>query len=204
MHPLAPAVLPSHSAGDDPHDLALYLRRETAEAHRDLESALDLLTRPGEAGRFVHVLERFLGFHRAWEPAVAARPSLTGFAASRSRIGRLEADLRALGRTCADLAGLPSCPSAAGLARDDALALGALYVVEGSTLGGQVIARALAGQPWLPPAGLTYFNPYGADTGARWRASKAWIAGHPAAGDAPRVAQGAREAFGVIAGWVAA
>jgi heme oxygenase len=44
--------------------------------------------------------------------------------------------------------------------------LGAMYVLEGSTLGGQVITRqlALAGIPLR-----TYFTGYGTRTGPRWK-----------------------------------
>ena len=63
---------------------------------------------------------------------------------------------------------LPLCPVRPPLATA-AQALGVLYVLEGSTLGGQVIARQ------LEKAGLDaarrYFTAYGALTGPRWQAT---------------------------------
>ena len=59
----------------------------------------------------------------------------------------------------------PLCPAMPPLDTWPQL-LGAMYVVEGSTLGGQVIARALA------KAGIplqAYFSGYGEQTGARWK-----------------------------------
>jgi heme oxygenase len=53
--------------------------------------------------------------------------------------------------------------------RSAAEALGMLYVLEGSTLGGRMILRALAERGVHDPA-LQFLDPYGTDTGARWRA----------------------------------
>jgi heme oxygenase len=60
---------------------------------------------------------------------------------------------------------LPLCPVMPPLQTWPQL-LGAMYVMEGSTLGGQVIARQLAkaGIPFL-----TYFKGYGERTGPMWK-----------------------------------
>jgi heme oxygenase len=47
-------------------------------------------------------------------------------------------------------------------------ALGLLYVMEGSTLGGRMIVRSLA-ERGVDVTGLRFLDPYGAETGARWR-----------------------------------
>jgi heme oxygenase (biliverdin-IX-beta and delta-forming) len=47
-------------------------------------------------------------------------------------------------------------------------ALGALYVLEGSSLGGRVILKELK-RRGASLAGLGFLDPYGADTGKRWR-----------------------------------
>ena len=61
--------------------------------------------------------------------------------------------------------GLPLCPAMPPLHTRRQL-LGAMYVVEGSTLGGQVITRQLA-QAGIPLR--AYFTGYGARTGPRWK-----------------------------------
>jgi heme oxygenase len=61
---------------------------------------------------------------------------------------------------------LALCPSMPPLASWPQL-LGAMYVMEGSTLGGQVIARQLA-KAEIPQR--TYFLGYGERTGPRWKA----------------------------------
>jgi heme oxygenase len=47
-------------------------------------------------------------------------------------------------------------------------ALGALYVLEGSTLGGRMILRALADRG-VATAELAFLDPYGLETAGRWR-----------------------------------
>ena len=148
------------------------LKRETREAHDRLEAGLDLLGEPLSRERFLRVLERFWGFHSVWEPAVGRALHDDLFLAPRLKLSHLQADLGALGRSPDDIARLPRCFEAAQLAplplRPGA-ALGSLYVLEGSTLGGKVISRALKDAPWLPEGGLAYFDPYGSHTGRMWQ-----------------------------------
>ena len=48
--------------------------------------------------------------------------------------------------------------------------LGCLYVIEGATLGGQVITRHLEKNLGITPeSGGAFFAGYGAETGARWK-----------------------------------
>ncbi|HEY6900276.1 MAG TPA: biliverdin-producing heme oxygenase [Puia sp.] len=53
-------------------------------------------------------------------------------------------------------------------------ALGALYVLEGSTLGGRIIAGMIARQMGTTKS-LSYFNGYGAETGNMWSAFKEYL-----------------------------
>lgn len=54
----------------------------------------------------------------------------------------------------------------------EAEVLGAMYVMEGSSLGGQVICRHLSESLQLPAAALNYYNGYGAQTGKYWQEFK--------------------------------
>ncbi|WP_374468882.1 biliverdin-producing heme oxygenase [Phenylobacterium sp.] len=178
------------------------LRLQTSDAHRDLEDKLALLSRPSDRQRFLAVLERFHGFHAVWETAIRRRSRYAAFHAPRSRLPHLRRDLAALGRTTGEVSRLPLCREAERLVSDDAAALGSLYVLEGSTLGGQVIARELAGAGWLPSGGLTYFNPYGPRTGEMWRGFRAWLSAQDA--DDRAATEGARRTFRLLQDWVAA
>ncbi|NKC32661.1 biliverdin-producing heme oxygenase [Falsiroseomonas selenitidurans] len=117
------------------------------------------------AAEYVTLLRRLLGFHLGVEAALAAAPSLAPFGIAveeRRRSPLLVADLVALG--AAPLAPVAALPPAA----DAGFAMGCLYVTEGSTLGGQQLARALDGV--LPgEAGRSFLRGYGARHGAMWR-----------------------------------
>lgn len=54
-------------------------------------------------------------------------------------------------------------------------ALGALYVIEGSMLGGMVIAKQLKKYPELEQAGFNYFGHYGQDIGPIWKSFVAYL-----------------------------
>ena len=155
-------------------DLLGQLRSATREVHGRLESDLDLLRRPFCQRRIGCFLEGMHGFHGVWEPG-AGRILGAATLAGRLKGPHLRADLLAMGRTEAEIERLPLCREASGLARTRESALGAMYVLEGSTLGGQMISRALREACWLPPAGLASFNPYGAETGAQWRSFRAML-----------------------------
>jgi heme oxygenase len=71
-----------------------------------------------------------------------------------------------------------------------------LYVLEGSTLGGRIILRMLASRGVQDPS-LAFLDPYGAQTGARWRGFLAVLA-READDNEERIAQacdGARSGF---------
>ena len=79
-------------------------------------------------------------------------------------------DLKALGATPDFLARAPLCRELPDVASSARL-FGCLYVIEGATLGGQVITRHLHTHLGLTPAcGASFFSGYGAQTGSRWKA----------------------------------
>ena len=174
------------------------MRTETAPAHERLERSLDLLSRPPDRDRFTALLVRFYGFHRAWEPALAR--CLPAHLVPGPRLPLLEQDLGRLGVSDDSIVAITSCALAASLSEHQDTALGSVYVLEGSTLGGRVIARHFSEAPWWPSAGLGYFDPYGDETASRWRQTLAQIA---AAGeDADRIVAGAVRTFEILQHWL--
>jgi heme oxygenase len=168
------------------------LRSETRDAHMALEDALGLMRPPLQRERFVQVLQGFLAFHRAWRPRMAALIDDPTLLAPRAKAALIEQDLQALG-------------AAEGVGRDARLDLGflttpsaawgSLYVLEGSTLGGQVISKALRRTAWAPADGLAYFNPYGRRTGEMWASFRAALQAAAPTLDVDLVAEGARATF---------
>ncbi|WP_332025172.1 biliverdin-producing heme oxygenase [Kaistella sp.] len=53
--------------------------------------------------------------------------------------------------------------------RNEAEAFGILYVMEGSTLGGNVIAKQLSKHPDFQDLSFSYFRCYGENTGSFWK-----------------------------------
>lgn len=146
------------------------LRQATADAHRRIETVASLDTLADRAG-LVRVLTAFSAFHAVWEPAAQAvlPPADAAWLAARSRRDWLAQDLRALAAAGEPLAALPALPVALQLP-DAAAAWGSVYVLEGSTLGGQLIARHLRDTLGLTPeTGARYHAGHGPRTAARWR-----------------------------------
>lgn len=146
------------------------LKLETREAHRRIERDLDLLSDRLTVGRYGAVLAGFHAFLRAWEPRVAAALGDEAFFGPRRKLALVEADLAALG-----LAAPNAQPVILPFIRDRASAMGSLYVLEGATLGGQLIARHARRVLGLGDAGTAFFRSGGADVGRRWQDFRAAI-----------------------------
>jgi heme oxygenase (biliverdin-IX-beta and delta-forming) len=107
------------------------------------------------------LLARLYGFHRPFEACIGGRASELALG-GLVRSSLLACDLESLGVAREMRESLPRCATLPPVACE-AEALGALYVVEGSTLGGAQIARAL--KTSLAPlggAGCRFFSNDGA------------------------------------------
>lgn len=141
------------------------LRSATTHQHHDIENLL-ALDGAFSQSHYARVMRGFHAFLQSWEPVVAAclPDDLKPWFATRSRRAMAAADLAALG--------LPA-PQPAALALplpSLAAAFGSLYVLEGSALGGQVLARRLSDRLGLDAArGAAYMNGWGRQTGPMWR-----------------------------------
>lgn len=142
---------PSDRIGTKPPDDTRLVRARLKRATDPLHDRLNalpaltaLLTAAPDAAAYGFVLERFYGLFVPLERDIFADPGLAPHHPLMSRRQALEDDLRALGRDLAMLDEAPDLPdlqAADGLGR--AGRLGALYVLQGSRLGGAVIGRNL-------------------------------------------------------------
>ena len=192
---------PAGTAASD-GDVLRLLRAGTAAEHDDVERSLGLLDPGLDRPRLVEVLGRLHGFWIAAEAGLDAwagshREVAEPFAWPRRRRAQLyAADLRTLGAQ--PDASAPALPPVTGT--DEAL--GRMYVLEGSTLGGALIDRHLAGLPTLDGVRLRAFSPYGHETGAMWHAFRQATRAHvAAAGNAATVVSSARDTFVALARW---
>ncbi len=184
--------------------LRLKLRQETHELHAGLERALDLLSPALVADDYRRLLERFYGFYNPLEAAMrqALGGDATEIATGRWKTPAIAADLASLGQRPADVAQLPAASDVPRLA-SRADVTGALYVVEGSTLGGAVLSRHFAERWGLTREhGLAFLHFYGDQTAAMWQRYLAHLAEFDNERDAGRVIAAATATFRALAAWL--
>lgn len=133
------------------------LRQATRERHERLERRLDAAAQLADPQRRPRFLARYAALHlpaeAALAPFLADMPDLAFEARSRAR-----------------RPGSGARPMEAGFPQPgtEAEALGMLYVLEGSLLGGRVILRAVA-EAGGDTDQLGFLAPYGEETGRQWR-----------------------------------
>jgi len=180
-----------NSGGSPGFPVRTALREATDEVHRRLHGVP-----PFQAiadGRlaladYAALLGRIHAFHLLIEQACGA--ALSGLLPSR-RIALLEADLSALGAA-------PAPPPSWHPPRGEAAALGALYVAQGSIMGGKLIHRQLDYLFGKAEAGRTYFRG-SRDDALRWRMLCLRLEQDGAAPDAlPAMIAGAQGAFALF------
>lgn len=154
-------------------DIMAILKAGTSEQHRAMEQQMPFFHEGFTLRLYQETLARWIGF---LAPVERKLSSLSGWSsmgldlADRQRTNLLRHDLRALGMTASQMETLPVCDK---LPRIESICegLGCLYVFEGSTLGGQLIARELLRRFGIDQSsGAAFFHGHGADTGAMWRA----------------------------------
>ena len=174
------------------------LREQTAGHHAATEETVPLMSPGLTRAEYIVVLKRLYSMVSAWDRWADAHvpEDLLPLLAGRRRAVMLQRDLEALG---ADLrADAPFAPGLEGSqVKGDprSIFLGRMYVMEGSTLGGQFIARHVESALGIAPGhGNSYFQGYGEATGERWREVRAALQALPE-GETDTVIGSAREMF---------
>lgn len=119
------------------------LKSATAPAHARLDSLVaNRLLRSPDRVAYRRLLVGLMALLERWERAATGvlDENLPGLVQQRSKLPMLRADLAILGGAEGDEIIGPKLPRMASVAE----ALGAMYVIEGSTLGGIVLSRRLA------------------------------------------------------------
>jgi heme oxygenase len=147
------------------------LKSSTEPQHREIEALIDPMKNFGSVDAYkLHILKTWT-FYRPLEAELAALDwAAVGIDFnSRRKTPLLKEDMRFLH--------IPHSQSEETKATFDRInfdfALGCLYVLEGATLGGQVISRHLMRLRIGPENGGRFFNGYGAKTGEMWKSFKA-------------------------------
>jgi heme oxygenase len=166
------------------------LRRQTAPAHARLDNQIEASGWLRSAEGYREMLGRFYGYYRPLEAVL--RDAVTRFDLAidldaRAKSHLIARDLAALGLSAERLHAIPLARTMPGIESREA-ALGCLYVVEGATLGGQVLTRRLHQQFGTPvESAVAFFSSYGADVGQRWIAFCSLLAEALATQEAERV-----------------
>lgn len=182
------------------------LRRETSAEHARLERVTRMMAPDLSVRDYQRYLMEMWAVHAAVEPRLAG---IDGLAAAlpdveeRCKLPLLELDLAELGILPGELAALslhrPQIPC-----DRVAEALGVLYVLEGSTLGGRLIRQHLAGLPGLHLGAATRYLDAYSNVGAMWKrfgtAVNVYGDAHPEAGST-LVAAAVATFRALLAGW---
>jgi heme oxygenase len=180
------------------------LREATRALHEETEDVAAVVQ--GGRDRYVWFVARQYGFLAPLEPRLAAAPGIEAAGLDlerRRRAHLLAADLLHLGVHPGRLPRCEALPRVDSAAR----ALGALYVLEGSTLGGVFLLAYLGRTLGITAsAGASGLAPYGHALREMWvayaDALDGFVRARPAA--APEVIDAARETFARMIDWMRA
>ncbi len=150
------------------------LKQHTQANHDRLEAhplTAQLMAPTLTKAAYLDVLQAFYGYYLPIERTFAAwavsLPQLQLNA--RRKVHLLADDIQYLA-SATELDRLPVCEHVPAYDAPAAM-IGCLYVLEGATLGGQIISRHLTQQIGVrPDAGMRFFSGYAEQTGAMWKA----------------------------------
>jgi heme oxygenase len=166
-----------------------------------------LSSRMRDAASYRSLLELFLGFFRPLEDAVIGVPDIMAVVPdlqSRQRANLLQKDLASLGLSPRTIRNLPDCGE---LPRTENLsqAVGCLYVLEGSTLGGQIVTRQIQESAATSSMPCSFFGSHGENVGSMWKkfgmAAEKYAAQNP--NETEAICVSARHTFRCLESWAA-
>jgi heme oxygenase len=153
-------------------DVMAELKLSTAEQHKGVEQLMPFFRERFTQQQYARTLELFLGFFEPIEQRLRSVLEETLSETDLSRRQRshfLRADLLALGISVDEIAKLPRCRDLPELS-NRYHGLGCMYVLEGSTLGGQVIGRELVRRFGIgETSGASFFLSHGPLVGEMWK-----------------------------------
>lgn len=178
------------------------LKYSTQKEHSEIERALNLMDPSFSIASYGRLLASFYGYYLPWEQRCGpALHSLTsGFFEQRLKTPLLKQDLAYLGYR--DFDTVPLCPHMP-LLQTVADALGSMYVIEGSTLGGRLLSRHFAESLSIhAESGGRFFAGYGERTGVMWREFAAVVETHGITGASQEMVVAARNTFRTLNDWL--
>lgn len=178
-----------------------HLKSSTTVEHRRLEALVDIMNPSRSLADYAALLCDFQAFYAPLEAQIFGHADWAALdldIAARRKGALLERDLNSLGMVASE-------PYPDSFLRSSFPAsLGAMYVTEGATLGGQVIGRHLQATLGLTPAnGSAFFCSYGERVGPMWLEFRDFLSAQATdAAIVQTVVDGAVETFERFGDWL--
>jgi heme oxygenase (biliverdin-IX-beta and delta-forming) len=196
----------SHSSIPANPSLFEFLKSETADLHLSIESVMPLLRADLTLAEYRSHLIKMLGFYTPLEARLSQYVQEFGDGLSIARRFKtqwIHADLIALGESTIDLA---ESSKNAGISKISSLpkCVGILYVIEGATLGAQVIRRSLLNNLNLDNTRMHFYNGYGSETLTMWQSLRSQAQNAVKDSEYSESGASARETFRLLLEWLRA
>jgi len=145
------------------------LRSATKQTHEELEQAMfPLIQGITDASEYAKLLHLFYGYYTPLGKGIDQyldRQALNDYN-ERRKTDWILRDLEDIKQENKDI----TLDSQAPVIQSNAAAFGALYVMEGSTLGGKIICKTIGENLGIPDKkGLSFFYGYGPEAAPRWK-----------------------------------
>lgn len=178
------------------------LRTATAAQHMALEARLPLTHRDLDQTTYQRIIEAYYGFHVPLQQLMERLSGATAPGCERRKLPALRRDLQALGLSIAQIDALPRCAELPVL-ETTAQLLGIMYVMEGATLGGQVLRRMIAERLSIQADnGGEFLDVYGRNTGRLWKAFLEQLAAFDYPDHNQQTVDAACATFGCFEAWL--
>ncbi|RFM29966.1 biliverdin-producing heme oxygenase [Deminuibacter soli] len=183
--------------------LAEELKNYTKSAHAALEGRMiPAIKSIRTGGDYTRLLRLFYGYYAALETKIAPQvcDKLPDFEARRkaqsilSDMAAIDGGSVAATTLCNTLPDITSYPQA----------LGAMYVLEGSTLGGQIISNMIRQRLQEAGGALSFFEGYGEQTAAMWQRFKLLLEDDFSETEKAALLYAANDTFVSFQKWIAA
>ncbi len=182
----------------DENSILVQLKTRTAHQHQATEATVNLMRDDYTLDDYKKLLIKFYSFYKPFEAKMSE--SLTANSVEfnhneRLNTPKLTADLKNLGMSDTDISNIQLCDNLPNLDSKERI-FGSLYVIEGSTLGGQVISRHLKGKFDIDQTtGAAFFTGYGQETGKMWNGYRETVTNFAETANHDEIVAGANETF---------
>jgi heme oxygenase len=182
------------------------LKAATRAQHEATEDVVGFEAATRDLLSYRHLLEKFYGFYAPTEQKLQQVSGLANAVPdipARMKTNLLRDDIKDLG---GDASNLPLCQSLPDLS-NTSQAIGCVYVLEGATLGGQILSRQAKNALAVTPeyAGR-FFSSYGPKVGSMWKSfsqsADAYSESHPSERSA--IVKSATDTFSALSSWMQA